>query len=80
MPPSARIGGVGIRAELRRFARWALISAGIAVLVWIPPVVDQLTRSPGNLSVLNDYFRNPPGSQLGLRDGVDVLLVHLNPW
>jgi hypothetical protein len=68
------------RAELRRFARWALISAGIAVLAWIPPVVDQLTTSPGNLSVLYDYFRNPPESPLGLRDGVDVLLVHLNPW
>jgi hypothetical protein len=68
------------RAELRRFLRWTLISAGIAVLVWIPPVVDQLTNSPGNLSVLYDYFRNPPESPLGLRDGVDVLLVHLNPW
>jgi hypothetical protein len=68
------------RVELRRFARWALISAGIAVLVWIPPVVDQLTSSPGNLSVLYDYFRNPPESPLGLRDGVHVLLVHLNPW
>jgi hypothetical protein len=68
------------RAELRRFARWALIAAGTAVLVWIPPVVDQLTRSPGNLSVLYDYFRNPPESPLGLRDGVDVLLVQLNPW
>ena len=68
------------RAELRGFARWALISAGIAVLVWIPPVVDQLTSSPGNLSVLYDYFRNPPESPLGLRDGVDVLFVHLNPW
>jgi hypothetical protein len=68
------------RAELRRFARWVLISAGIALLVWIPPVVDQLTSSPGNLSVLYDYFRNPPESPLGLRDGVDVLLVHMNPW
>jgi hypothetical protein len=68
------------RAQLRRFTRWALISAGIALLVWIPPVVDQLTSSPGNLSVLYDYFRNPPESPLGLRDGVDVLLVHLNPW
>jgi hypothetical protein len=68
------------RAELRRFVQWGLISAGIAVLVWIPPVIDQLTSSPGNLSVLYDYFRNPPESPLGLRDGVDVLLVHLNPW
>ncbi len=68
------------RAALRRFGAWVSISAAIAVLVWIPPVVDQLTNSPGNLSVLYDYFRNPPESPLGLRDGVDVLLVHLNPW
>ena len=68
------------RAAVRRFAGWVMISAAIAVLVWIPPVVDQLTSSPGNLSVLYDYFRNPPESPVGLRDGIDVLLVHLNPW
>src|SRR5262249_20218901 len=34
----------------------------------------------GNLSVLRDYFIHPPETPVGPRRGVEVLLVHLNPW
>ena len=50
------------------------------MLVWTPPVLDQIFHSPGNLSVLSDYFRNPPETPVGLRKAFDVWLVHLNPW
>jgi hypothetical protein len=67
------------RDQVRRFAMWALIAAAVAVAVWLPPVVEQLTTSRGNLSVLFDYFRHPPQSPAGLGQGIKVLLAHLNP-
>jgi hypothetical protein len=67
------------RNAARRFVGWLVISAGLAALLWTPPVLDQIVHTPGNLSVLSDYFRNPPEPPAGLRDAIDVLLVHLNP-
>jgi hypothetical protein len=43
-------------------------------------VLDQILHDPGNLSVLSDYFRDPPEPPVGLRRAIDVWLVHLNPW
>jgi hypothetical protein len=64
---------------MRRFTVWIAIAAGVLVLVWTPPVLDQIFHTPGNFSVLSDYFRNPPETPVGLRRAVDVWLVHLNP-
>ena len=52
----------------------------LAAILWTPPVIDQIVHTPGNLSVLSDYFRNPPESPVGLRRAIDVFFVHLNPW
>lgn len=67
------------QAQIRRFTKWALIAVAVAVAVWLPPVVEQLTTSRGNLSVLFDYFRHPPQSPAGVGQGIKVLLAHLNP-
>jgi hypothetical protein len=64
----------------RKFATWIAIAGGVGALVWTPPVLDQIFHDPGNLSVLSDYFRNPPEPPVGLRRAIDVWLVHLNPW
>jgi hypothetical protein len=69
----------GDRAARRRLLRWALIALGVGVVVWLPPVIDELTNSPGNLSVLWDYFRNPPESPIGPQRGIELLLRYLNP-
>jgi hypothetical protein len=68
------------RGAARRFGLWIAIAAGVGVLVWTPPVLDQIFHTPGNLSVLSDYFRDPPETPVGVRKAVDVWLVHLNPW
>ena len=68
------------RGAVRRFLVWGAIAAIAAAILWTPPVIDQIIHTPGNLSVLSDYFRNPPESPVGLRRAVDVLFVHLNPW
>ena len=67
------------RDVVRRFVQWTTATVVVAVLVWIPPVVEQLTTAHGNLGVLFNYFRHPPQDPVGLGQGVKVLLAHLNP-
>jgi hypothetical protein len=64
----------------RHVARWALIAAAVGVVVWLPPVIDQLTGSPGNITVIWNHFTDPPEAPIGLREGVELLLANLNPW
>jgi hypothetical protein len=59
---------------------WFAVSVGLGVLLWLPPVIQQLTSDHGNLSILYGHFTNPPEEAVGLETGLRVLLVHLNPW
>lgn len=54
------------------------LAALVAAVLWSPPVVDQLRRTPGNLSMLIDYFRNPPEEPVGALEGVRLALRHLD--
>ena len=67
------------RASVRRFGTWVLAGAGVGVLVWLPPVVQQLTTAHGNLALLFNYFTHPPQTPVGVSQGVPFLLAHLNP-
>jgi len=59
--------------------RWIGLAAVIAVATWIPPVVQELSSSEGNLTLLWRHFTDPPEVAIGMRHGLDVFLVHLNP-
>jgi hypothetical protein len=65
---------------VRDFTRWALLAAGVGLLLWLPPLIDQLTSQQGNLSVVWRELTNPPEAPVGVRRGLELLLVHLNPW
>ena len=68
------------RRRLAVWAGWAMLAGAVA---WLPPLVDQLRRSPGNVSILIDNFRNPDGPYLGLGDVAEIVVVQLNlfgPW
>ena len=52
----------------------------LAFVLWVPVVVDQVRRTPGNLSMLSDYFRHPPEEPVGSAEGVRLLLRHLDLW
>ena len=56
------------------------IPAVLGIVLWLPPLVDQVVNSPGNLHLLFDYFLHSPGSSSGPRQGLHILFVHLNPW
>jgi hypothetical protein len=66
--------------EKRRARRFALIAVGVGVALWIPPFVDQLINSPGNIRQLLDHFGSPPEEAIGVADGVRIALRHLDPW
>ncbi len=90
------VGGMGLLALLgaadafrrtgkgsddrRRVVRWTLASVALGGLLWLAPVIDQLTVDPGNISLLADHFGSPPEEPVGLRRGFDMVLLHLDPW
>ena len=54
--------------------RWIVVSAAVVVvLTWLPPVLQELTSSEGNLTLLWRHFTNPPETAIGVRQGLDVL-------
>jgi hypothetical protein len=60
--------------------KWVLVALGTFVVLWLPPVIQQITGSEGNLAIIWDYFTNPPDSPIGISEGVRLVLLHLNPW
>jgi hypothetical protein len=67
------------RQRLSHATKWTLISVGVGVALWLPPLLDQFFGE-GNLSMLWRHFREWDEDPIGLRGAFDVLLVHLSPW
>lgn len=62
----------------RNLVRWGAVALSLELLLWIPPAIDQIVHSPGNLSTIRDYFSNPPERPVGLSHGVQLLLTQLD--
>jgi hypothetical protein len=56
------------------------VSAGLLVLLWIAPIWEEITRHPGNLTLIARYVRSPGESRAGLGTGGRVLAAELNAW
>ncbi len=50
------------------------------MVLWVPPLIDQLGNDPGNIRTLLDHFDDPPEAVLGLADGTRLALRHLDVW
>ncbi len=71
------------RVERARAARWVGLAVLLGVVAWIPPLVDQLRREPGNLSVIRESFGRPDGPYLGIGEVAEIATVQFNllgPW
>lgn len=70
----------GDRETSRRIALWTAVAVVGAVVLWIPPLIDQFTSSPGNLSIVASDFLHPPGDPIGIPSGLRQVLLRLDPW
>lgn len=66
------------RAEAHRTRRWTLIGIGVAVVLWTPPVLDQIW-GVGNLTRIKDSVTSPTEAVSGFRGGIPELLRNLDP-
>ncbi|CAN5593301.1 hypothetical protein BH18ACT1_BH18ACT1_18380 [soil metagenome] len=66
-------------AARRRTLLWVGGSAALGLLLWLPPVAQELTTDRGNLSIIRDHFSDPPEEPIGFGEGVEVMLRELNP-
>lgn len=80
VPAGVLTVGTLILVFARGDRRRAVIAAAVGVVLWIPPMVDQIVNDPGNVAKLLDHFGSPPEPALGLVDGAALALRHLDPW
>jgi hypothetical protein len=63
VPCAAAVTAVALAAGLRRPERnrwfWLGISALVGVVLWLPPIVEQVTSADGNLSKIVRFFLTP---------------------
>lgn len=65
------LGALVVRARIdgrRRLLRPVAWSVVVGVVVWLPPVLDQLFREHGNLEILWEHFTNPDAPYVGFGD------------
>jgi hypothetical protein len=55
-----------------------LWSVGALAVAWLPPVVDQLRRDPGNLRILWDHFGDPDEPSVGLWAAIKAFAGEFN--
>ena len=71
------------RADRRRALPWIGAAALAGVVVWLPPLIDQLRREPGNVSILIDNFASPTSPYLALSEVAEITVVQFGlfgPW
>ncbi len=60
---------------------WTVVgSVAVAFVLWLPPLIDQARRTPGNISMLRQHFLHPPEPPAGFATGVKVILAHFDLW
>lgn len=62
----------------RNLLRWVLPSAGLLVLLWLPPVIDQVVHDRGNLELIYESFTRDGTEEAGFRSAAEVLVVNLS--
>jgi hypothetical protein len=75
-----RAGGL---VSIRRESRWLAASVAAGFLMWLLPLIDQVTRTPGNLTILAENFGTPNEPYLAKGLVARVTLSQLSlfgPW
>ncbi len=64
---------------LARLLPWLGGALALTVLLWVPPLVDQATNDPGNLSALRYSFTHPDAPYVGPGRALHLLVLQLDP-
>jgi hypothetical protein len=59
--------------------RSLVVAGAVGVVVWLPPLLDELVNDPGNLSVLWDHFTDAPEAAVGASGALPAFWAHLDP-
>ncbi|MBX3286982.1 MAG: hypothetical protein KF703_16665 [Actinobacteria bacterium] len=68
-----------VPGAVRRLVAWTGAAVLVGVVLWIPPIIDQLVHDPGNVSILLDTFRDQTDEVIGFRRGAHIWLTQLDP-
>lgn len=60
--------------------RWLAAAAVLGLLLWVPPLIDQVVHDPGNLSKIVDNLATPAEPAIGLRQGADLMAERVDAW
>jgi hypothetical protein len=69
----------GEKDVVRSYVRWGLIALGVAVVCWLPPMIDQATGHPGNITAIIQFARDNHRPTVGLRSGVTQAIRAIAP-
>lgn len=61
-----------------RRRRWVVGGLALLVLLWLPPLVEQVVHDPGNLEVIMENFRHGDSQRVSLGDAWESWLGHLS--
>ena len=62
-----------------RPGRWAAVAAALLLVLWLPPIIDQVGEDPGNMSILVGQFSDDDIPAAGWRTATEVMLARLDP-
>jgi hypothetical protein len=66
--------------DIRQSVLSCLVALGVAAVLWAPPLYEELTHRPGNMSLIARYFASRTRSSLGLTAAASVVVEHLDVW
>jgi hypothetical protein len=60
--------------------RWIAAAGAFGVLLWLPPLIDEVVHEPGNISQLIDHLGTPTEDPIGFRRASDFVLERMDAW
>lgn len=68
------------RSTPSTFGRDIGLAVAVGLLAWLPPLINQFTNDPGNLTILWQHFTAPDEAVLGLRRALSITVRMLDPF
>lgn len=60
--------------------RWLAAAGALGILLWVPPLLDEVVHEPGNLAQLIDHLGTPAEDPIGIRQAGTLVLERMDAW